>query len=117
MSTYREKHSLEDRRRESAKILLKYPDRVPVLVELHPSTTRDIALSKRKYLVPYDLSFAQFMYVLRKHTKLAPDAALFMFVNGRMPAAAALVGATYSQSKSDDGFLEILLSGESVFGQ
>ena len=50
---------------ESSKIRQKYPERVPVIVEKVPrSQINDI--DKRKFLVPSDISVAQFMWIIRK---------------------------------------------------
>ena len=38
-------------------------------------------IDKKKYLVPSDLTVAQFVYVVRKRVKLAPEKAIFIFVN------------------------------------
>ena len=38
-------------------------------------------LDKKKYLVPYDLTVAQFYYIIRKRVQLRPETALFCFVD------------------------------------
>ena len=38
-------------------------------------------LDKKKYLVPYDLTVAQFYYIIRKRVNLRAETTLFCFVN------------------------------------
>ena len=93
----------------------KYPDRIPVIVE--KATGSDIPdIDKKKYLVPTDLTVGQFVHVIRKRIKLAPEKAIFIFVNNVLPPTAALMSSIYDEHKDDDGFLYITYSGENTFG-
>ena len=73
-------------------------------------------IDKKKYLVPADLTMGQFVYVIRKRIKLAPDSAIFIFVNNTLPPAAELMSKIYKDQADDDGFLYVTYSGESTFG-
>lgn len=46
------------RQREASKILEKYPDRIPVIVERHPDAKESeiVDIDKKKFLVPPDLN-------------------------------------------------------------
>ena len=113
---YQNEISFEKRRDESARMLKKYPDRVPIIVEKDKSSEL-ATIEKRKYLTPGDLSFGQFNYVIRKRIKLTPEKAMFLFVgNYSIPNTAATVGSIYEEFKNDDGFLYITYSGENTFG-
>jgi GABA(A) receptor-associated protein len=78
----------------------------------------------------------QFVYVIRKRIKLAPEKAIFIFVNEVLPPTAALMSAIYEEHKcvatpsyclkleliflinrDEDGFLYVSYSGENTFGQ
>lgn len=112
---FKEEHSLENRCQESSKIRSKYPDRIPVIVEKAARTTiQDI--DKRKFLVPADLTVAQFMYIIRKRIQLPPEKAMFLFVNRVLPATSSTIGTIYEEHKDEDGFLYIAYSGENTFG-
>lgn len=105
----------EKRQAEAGRIRQKYPDRIPVIAEkAEKSEIPDI--DKKKYLVPADLTMGQFVYVIRKRIKLAPDAAIFIFVNNTLPPAAALMAQVYKEHADQDGFLYVTYSGESTFG-
>ena len=112
---FKEEHNIESRCQESSKIRSKYPDRIPVVVEKAPRTLiQDI--DKRKFLVPADLTVAQFMYIIRKRIQLPPEKAMFLFVNRVLPATSATMGSIYNDHKDEDGFLYIAYSGENTFG-
>uniref|UniRef100_A0A4W6C5I9 GABA type A receptor associated protein like 2 n=1 Tax=Lates calcarifer TaxID=8187 RepID=A0A4W6C5I9_LATCA len=69
---------------ESAKIRNKYPDRVPVIVE-KVSGSQIVDIDKRKYLVPSDITVAQFMWIIRKRIQLPSEKAIFLFVDKTVP--------------------------------
>ena len=106
------------RKAEAERILAKYPQRIPVICEKDPRS-RDIPdIDRQKYLVPDDLTVANFMYVIRKRIKINPEKSIYLFVNNKvMPATAQLISALYEEYKDEDGFLYITYAGESTFGQ
>jgi len=108
-------YSLERRKQESERIRLKYPDRVPVICERDPRS--DIPnIDRKKYLVPGDLTVAQFTFVIRKRLKLPPERGMFLFVKGACPQKSHLMSALYEDAKDADGFLYVSYAGENVFG-
>ena len=83
----------------------------------------------------------QFVYVIRKRIKLAPEKAIFIFVDEVLPPTAQLMSAIYDEhkyvsrpspflclhisdisltnplrSRAEDGFLYVSYSGENTFG-
>ncbi|ELT96858.1 hypothetical protein CAPTEDRAFT_224511 [Capitella teleta] len=112
---FKEENTFEQRKNESAKIRGKYPERIPVIVEKAPnSQVPDI--DKRKFLVPNDISVAQFMWIIRKRVKLPSEKALFLFVGKVLPQSSASMGQIYEEHQDEDGFLYIAYSGENTFG-
>jgi GABA(A) receptor-associated protein len=116
MEMFRTKYTEIERVTESAHILEKHPDRVPIIVEKKEKT--ELAeLDKTKYLVPRDMTVGQFAYVIRKRIKLKSDKALFVFVdNSTLPPTSALISDVYRQHKYKDGFLYMTYAGENTFG-
>jgi GABA(A) receptor-associated protein len=110
------KHDFEERSREINRITIKYPDRIPVLIE--PDDKTDIpATTKCKLLVPHDLTIGQLNYVIRKNlSTLPPEKALFIYVNNSLPRTGTTILSIYQKYKSPDGFLRIIYSGENTFG-
>ena len=113
---YRQRVSLIDRKITSGRILAHHPDRIPVVVECCEQLQLDHPLKKNKFAVPYDLTLAQFMFVIRKHMKLQPEYAIFAFINNRLHPTTSPVGAIYAQEKTEDGFMYIDVFQESTFG-
>lgn len=116
--SFKAKKPFESRKAEAERILAKYPQRIPVICEKDPRS-RDIPdIDRQKYLVPDDLTVANFMYVIRKRIKINPEKSIYLFVNNKvMPATAQLISALYEEYKDEDGFLYITYAGESTFGQ
>ena len=46
--------------------------------------------------------------------QLAPEKAIFIFVDEVLPATAALMSAIYEEHKDEDGFLYVSYSGENT---
>jgi len=64
----------------------------------------------------YILNSGQFMYVIRKRMKLAPEKAIFLFVNNFIPSSSQTVGDIYYLQKNSDGYLYVGYSCENTFG-
>ncbi|XP_013417087.1 autophagy-related protein 8 [Lingula anatina] len=113
--TFKEENTFETRKCESDKIRSKYPDRIPVVVQKAPRSNIP-EIDKEQFLVPSDLSVAQFMYIIRKRIELPPERNLFLFVNKVLPTTSATMGSIYEEHKDEDGFLYVAYSGENTFG-
>eukprot|EP00050_Salpingoeca_kvevrii_P005619 m.284811 g.284811 ORF g.284811 m.284811 type:complete len:128 (+) comp11233_c0_seq1:44-427(+) len=121
--SFKQSNDFAKRLGEAQKIRSKYSDRIPVIVERAPRA--EIAdIDKKKYLVPGDLTVAQFTYVIRKRIKLNPEQSIWMFVekeeNGKrtpvLPPTSNTMAVVYHDYKDEDQFLYITYSGENVFG-
>jgi GABA(A) receptor-associated protein len=116
---FQKEHKLDKRKAESARILKKYPDKIPCIVETYTKT--DFELDKNKYLIPCDLNMGQFVYVLRKRIKLSSDEATFLFIYNEnnkpiLSSSTQLIKTVYDEHKMNDGFLYCIISKESTFG-
>jgi len=112
---YKEEKPFEVRSAESAKIREKHPDRVPVIVE-KVLGARIADLDRKKYLVPGDLTVAQFMHVLRQRIQLGATESIFLMVNGITPTTSSSMSVIYQQHKDEDGFVYMAYSGENSMG-
>lgn len=116
-SEFRRDHAFDKRKAESARIVHKYPDRIPVICEILPSYKNELHLDKTKYLVPYDLTVGQLLYTIRRRLKLTPDKAIFLYLeNNTLPASTHMISTLYEYNKNEDGFLYVAIGSESVFG-
>jgi GABA(A) receptor-associated protein len=119
-SNYKKSTPLEERKKKSFKMTSLYPDRIPVIVEMSPSSasynTYTTASHKIKYLVPYDITMGQFIKILRDKLKLESSVALFFFINNKVFPITSLIGNIYKENTDEDGFLYIEFCEESTFG-
>ena len=113
---FKKENNLQKRIEESKKIIDKYPDRIPIIVEKYKNGKNVPNIDKKKYLVPKDLTLGQFQYVIRKRLKLEPSIAIFLFIKGTLLPTADLLSNVYDKYKDEDGFLYITYSGENTFG-
>ena len=113
--SFKIKYSFEHRFSESQRVLHLYPDRIPIICEksnqLHLPD-----IDKSKYLVPWDLTIGQFIYVIRQRLHLKPEEAIFLFIGNTMSSSSTIIGELYSYYKDPDGFLYIQYSKENTFG-
>ena len=115
MNSFQNTHSIELRKNEANKIIFKYPTRIPVIVEKHISCQlKDI--SKKKYLVPNDLTMNQFIYIIRKKIELKPSESLFITINDHLAPSTLTLAEIYHNDKNDDGFLYMIYTSENTFG-
>lgn len=105
----------EERKAEAQAVLRKYPDRVPMIVQRAPRSTIT-ELMMCKFLVPREVTVAQFIWILRQRLKLNADKAVYLFVQRTLPQSSAVLGELYDQCRDADGFLYAMYSGESTFG-
>lgn len=115
-SKFKANHSFEMRKAESEKIISKYDNRIPIIVEKENTCKVLPEINKNKYLVPNDLTVQQFHYVLRRRLELSYNNAVYLFCNNVMPASSATLASIYDTHRDPDGFLYIFYSGENTFG-
>eukprot|EP00811_Abedinium_folium_P008384 NODE_17749_length_927_cov_5.351250.p2 GENE.NODE_17749_length_927_cov_5.351250~~NODE_17749_length_927_cov_5.351250.p2 ORF type:complete len:134 (+),score=41.16 NODE_17749_length_927_cov_5.351250:130-531(+) len=111
----------EKRKDEAARILTKYPDRIPVICE--KSARSDLpVIEKKKFLVPGTMLCGEFKYIVHKHifqagaAAISADQAIYLFVGTTSPKTGALMSEVYDAHRSEDGFLYITYSAENTLG-
>lgn len=111
---YREEKSHDERCKESAAMMKRFADRVPIIVQRRRPNIHDI--DKRKFMAPRNLTLAQFTYVIRKRLKLASNEAIFVFVNNKLVTQTCELHLAYEKDKDPDGFLYLTYDFENTFG-
>jgi len=112
---FQRKYSLEKRIKESASIMEKYNDRIPVIVETADENLPE--LDKKKFLVPADLNAGQFSFIIRKRLKLKAEEAMFLFVNDNtLVSSSLLMSQIYENHKHIDNYLYLSVVKEKTFG-
>lgn len=115
MYEFKRTHTFENRIDESTRMLKKYPQRVPIILEEDPLTSPP-PIDKHKYLVPRDATMGQFLLTIRKRMKLHEAVALFLVVSGDLLPMSHLAGSVYDAKVANDGFLYCVYSTETSFG-
>mmetsp|Transcript_26160 Transcript_26160/g.61014 ORF Transcript_26160/g.61014 Transcript_26160/m.61014 type:complete len:137 (+) Transcript_26160:44-454(+) len=117
----RDETPFEERCQEAKRILLKHPDRVPVIcTKAARSQLPDIARSK--FLVPGNMLCSEFKFIIFQHLQeasgegMASDQTIYLFVKGTVPKSTALMSELYEQHKDGDGFLYMTFSAENTLG-
>lgn len=116
---FRTEFTHDERVLESERIRKRFPNLIPIICERSSQNKDDSIpfIDKRKFLVPPDLSMAQFIAVIRKRIKMQPVQALYVFINGNILApTSSLLSHIFAEHKSEDGFLYMTYSGENTFG-
>lgn len=120
MSKFKEEYEFEKRLTESNKIRARYPDRIPVIVEVDNSSwTKELPkLEKMKYLVPQDMAMSQFLFVIRRKLKLPEHVAIYAFVDRTktIPLSSDKMLTIYEKHKDSDSYLYFSICGEHFFG-
>ena len=113
------KHPFEKRVIESERIKSKFPDRIPIIVERYKKSKENVPfLDKHKYLVPFDMTFGQFVYVIMKrlYGKCNSEQSIFLFINGMIPCLTDNMQTLHNQHKDKDGFLYCTYTVQNTFG-
>lgn len=105
-----------DRIRESYNVIIKYPDRVPVIIDTNDSSSFNEKLDKHKFVVPDTLSVSEFIVIIRKRLKIDSTKAIFVFCGNTILIGSTLFRQIYEQYKEEDGFLYLIYKAESTFG-
>jgi len=100
---------------EAKKLLTKYPDRVPVIIQKKEHTNLP-DLKKCKYLIPKDTNLSQIIYIIRKNINIKPETSIFVFINNTLIPNQNNIGEVYNLYKNTDDFLYIKYTTENTFG-
>jgi len=113
---FKKDNNLESRIKSSSKMLSKYPDRIPIIIEKHKSCKIINNLEFNKYLVPKEMTMGQFIGMIRSKVKLEPSIGMFVFVNNLLVPNSQCIDSLYKENKDADGFLYMKYSAENTFG-
>ena len=113
---------LSDREQEFEKVCTRYPNKIPVILNLDvtpdafilptdPETTSSNI--QIKYLISNDMTYGGFLHFIRKKIPdLKPEHGLILLVNEVMPPMSKLMNIDFSQTD----FLIVHIVSENVFG-
>jgi GABA(A) receptor-associated protein len=108
--------TLDERILLSQRVMNKYPDRKPVIIE-KMTNSKLPDLPQKKYLLPDEMQFSQVAVIIRKNIKLEPNEALFIMVNNHLVSNSRIISEIYNEySNKDDSLLYIMYTTENTFG-
>jgi len=115
---YSEMSSFEDRKKRSNSLLLKYPDKYPVILEKSNRDKYLPKMEKTKLLVSHDMTVATILQLLKKNIKVNEHTAVYISVANKnlILSGSQSITYIYDNYKSDDGFLYLEYCTENVFG-
>lgn len=112
MSAQTPKVPLNERQTVAEKLVKKYPDKIPVIVN-HIQNK----LIRTKYIVPADITvFDMISHVRKMNDSLEPNEGLFFFANNMLITPSMLMSELYTKHKAEDKFLYITCASENTFG-
>jgi GABA(A) receptor-associated protein len=114
---FKRKHNLEERKAECARMLEKFPDKIPVIADKLANSNL-ASLDRKKYLLPGDILVSQFFSIMRKRLELKEHTGMFVFFGDKQVLAVPSMpmAQLYQEHKDDDGFLYCYYTGENTFG-
>lgn len=118
MINYREITSFEERKKRSDLLLLKYANKLPVILEKSSSEKYLPSIDKNKLLVSNELTVANIIQILKTNLKVNEHNSLYIMVSKQniMLSGSQSMSYIYNNYKSDDGFLYLEYCSENVFG-
>ena len=107
----------EKRKEQCRVLLLKEPDKVPIVLEKDPLCPLE-GIKKTRHLIKKDFTVNKFVLIIKKLMNLPQEEALFLTAKGKYNLVGEkTIGEVYKTYKDkEDGFLYISYSSVLVFG-
>uniref|UniRef100_A0A6C0KGD3 Autophagy-related protein n=1 Tax=viral metagenome TaxID=1070528 RepID=A0A6C0KGD3_9ZZZZ len=115
-TNYKNKHTLEKRKRESIKILNKYPNIIPIIITNKLDKQYRLENQNTKFLVPEYYTVGNLIFFFKKRVKMDVHESIFLLCENTMLCGSMSLTQLYAELKDEDGFLYITCAQESVFG-
>uniref|UniRef100_A0A672UW26 Microtubule associated protein 1 light chain 3 gamma n=1 Tax=Strigops habroptila TaxID=2489341 RepID=A0A672UW26_STRHB len=108
---FKQRRSLAARMQEVAEIRMKYPNKIPVVVERYQKEKTLPPLTRTKYLVSQDLPLSQ------TRLYLASSQTFYLLVNNKgLPNMSITMQELYQDNQDEDGFLYLTYASQEMFG-
>jgi hypothetical protein len=103
--------SLQERHRLSRKIKEKYPECVPILIDI-PSRVA----YRKKYIVGRESPLSRLILSIRDENNLAVEEGIYLMSNNTLLMPSRFIEQIYKSHANEDGFLYITVMVENTFG-
>ena len=114
---FKKENELEKRKKQSSILLIKNPNKVPIILEKEPKCKIE-GIKKTKFLVQKDFTVNQFSRMVRALMSIPEEEALFFTAKGKYTITGQkTMGQIYKDFKDkEDSFLYIAYTTELVYG-
>jgi len=116
-SEFKNSFSFEDRRNECSRMMEKFQDRIPVIIERIEASDLP-KMDRKKLLVPNDIALGQLVQIIRKRITLQPNVSIFTYIGEqqKLVSISQPISQVYAENKDEDGFLYVFYTSESTYG-
>ncbi|XP_061462546.1 microtubule-associated proteins 1A/1B light chain 3C-like [Rhineura floridana] len=115
---FKHRKPFASRKNEVATIRIKFPGKLPVILERYPKEKMLPALNKTKFLVPQELTVGQFVTIIRNRMSIGSTQAFYFLVDGNrsLVSMSSTMAEVYTTYKDEDGFLYMTYASQEMFG-
>ncbi|EDO08156.1 Autophagy protein Atg8 ubiquitin like family protein [Babesia bovis T2Bo] len=108
---------------ESSDVTERFLNRIPVVCL--PRNNKVPRIARSKFLVPGNMMYAEFKYILQKHlvaenasnsVYIGKNATLYLYVADKVPVSQAAIGDLYREHRSAEGILYMTYANENSLG-
>lgn len=110
------KYSFKERCDHFEQIKLKYPDRIPIIIEKSEKCKELEALQHSSLLVHKNTPMVDIIRTIKNNLKLEPTKSIYIMVGNYAPMLGESVESIYNRHKAPDGFLYIVYLTQNTFG-
>jgi hypothetical protein len=116
--TYINSLSFDMRKKKFNSLLLKFPDKIPVILEKSKSDKYLPKIDKSKLLVAHDMTILNIIQLLKSNLKINGNTSIYIVIAGKniMVSGSQSIASIYQDHKNNDGFLYLEYCTENVFG-
>ena len=113
---FKQENTLDERIRIVKDLNQKYIGKIPIICEKAPNCKLEGEM-KSHYMLPKDLYFNEFIYIIRQKLKLEPSVAIFLIVHDKyLIMGNDPISIIYEKYKEKDGILYIHYSDQEIYG-
>ena len=98
------------------RLLEKYPNKLPVIIQRHIRCNDIPQLKRKKYLLPKHIHMADLLFYIRAQLTVPPHISIYVLVGNSLPSLNQTLSLIYEEERAEDGFLYICYSSEHAFG-
>ena len=109
---------VNQRKQKCDELKQQFPDKIPIICEKDPRAKTLNDIDKTKYLVPKEISVAQFSCMIRKRLKLNENDAFFLIAKEKhtISGETTMNDVYIKYSDKDDGYLYLTYTSKEIWG-